>query len=95
MAACAVEHRLHAGRVERQDRERDAVRVHLAQPLVVQVQQPPLEHVQLPGHGVLGRLAQRLLDAEVLFDRDLPVMQCAVRPIAHDLRRAARCTVPA
>src|SRR6476660_5195842 len=66
----AIVHRLHARRVEGQDRKRDPVRVHLAQPLALHIQQPAFEHVQLPRHRVLGGLTQRVRDSEVLFDGD-------------------------
>ena len=76
-----VEHRLHAGRIEGQNREADAVPVHLGQPLAVEIDEPPLEDVRLSRHRVLRRFAQRVFDREVLFQRDL-----AVHTAANSLR---------
>jgi hypothetical protein len=57
--------------IQREDRPDDAVAIHLGETAVTKVEQLVLKIAPGAGNGVLLGVAERLLEREVLLERDL------------------------
>jgi len=79
--ARAVGDRLNGGRVQREDRVRDAVRVHLRHTVIVNIQQPLLEQRPRLSACIASGICQRLWQREVLLERNLPNHRFVPAPV--------------
>ena len=82
---------LHRRRVERQDHDLDPVRVHLADPPVVEVEQPAAQLLPRVLREVARGVAQRVLYREMFFERDLAVHRSFLPRNAATRRICTNC----